>query len=619
MPAPGVTPGRFGRYEILQQIAVGGMAEIHLARVAGIQGFEKLVVVKRILPHLAAQAEVVQMFLDEARIAATLHHSNIVQVYDIGESGGSYFLAMEFLHGADVNRMMRRTVAARRPVPLEHAVNIAVGVCAGLHYAHERLGNDGQPLHIVHRDVSPQNIFVTYDGGVKLVDFGIAKAAHRLTTTRLGTLKGKVRYMSPEQCDKQTIDRRSDVFAAAVVLWEMTTGRRLRQGETEFQIMKSIVEQDAPAPSTVRAGYPPELERIVLKGLRRDPAERHQTAQELQLELEAFAREHKLAVSSITLAQYMRELFAPEIEAWLEAQRQGQAFAAHISHALSEPHLLTPSIDTVKGNLYDCEPQPPGLATSAPAGQEPRAGAGPAPGQPESRAAPGEAGTTALGSSPRPMPPESPAPAGFGSASRRWFAGEPGASGALDGSAPLVPRGLHAATRASMRPVLVVLGLALAVFATAGIVLVARREGPVAPVAPVGPAAAAAPDGPAPAARPGAPLRGREVSRVAPHGPADADAPAVAPGSRRDAGGPTVMPEPRRDTGGPAVTRAARRDAGAATSSPRLDHDRPGIGPQRLGQRAAVKPRKAASSGKTPAPARRTKRGDDLDDPLPRP
>src|SRR5262249_22479010 len=155
------------------------------------------------------------MFLDEARIAATLHHSNIVQVFDIGSIDGNYFFAMEFLHGEDVRRMLSAAGSRRIAIPLEHAISIVLGVCAGLHYAHEKVGLDGRPLELVHRDVSPQNVFVTYDGGVKLVDFGIAKASHRAAETRNGTLKGKIRYMSPEQCRAEPLDRRSDVFALA--------------------------------------------------------------------------------------------------------------------------------------------------------------------------------------------------------------------------------------------------------------------------------------------------------------------------------------------------------------------------------------------------------------------
>src|SRR5262245_30441487 len=177
-------PEQFGKYQILGHVATGGMADIHLARTMGVGGFEKLVVVKRILPNLAADAHFVQMFVEEARLAATLQHPNIVQVYDIGVVDGDYFFSMEFLHGEDVSHLMKRAHALGARLPLEHALHIVLGVCAGLHYAHEKTGFDGTPLGIVHRDVSPQNVFVTYDGGVKLVDFGIAKARGRAGKTR---------------------------------------------------------------------------------------------------------------------------------------------------------------------------------------------------------------------------------------------------------------------------------------------------------------------------------------------------------------------------------------------------------------------------------------------------
>jgi len=307
--AEGARPARLGRYEILRHLATGGMAEIYLARVSGIEGFEKQVVVKRILPRLSGDRELVSMFLDEARIAATLHHANIVQVFDIGRDEGGYFFAMEFLRGEDAGTVLQRLEKHHRQLPLEHALCIVLGLCAGLHYAHELRGLDGRPLAIIHRDVSPQNVIITRDGGVKLVDFGIAKAACRLVKTRQGSLRGKIRYMSPEQCRSDPLDRRSDIFALAIVLWELTTGRPLYTGEGEFDIMKAIVESDAPRPSTVKPDYPVELERIVMKGLSRSRANRYATAQAMQLDLEAFVRARQLAVSSVALSTFMNELF----------------------------------------------------------------------------------------------------------------------------------------------------------------------------------------------------------------------------------------------------------------------------------------------------------------------
>ena len=216
-----------GDYVVLKRVAIGGMAEIFLARREGMGGFDRLVVLKRILPEYAHDPEFVRMFLNEARIAATLHHSNIVQVHGIGEEHGQVFFAMEFLHGEDLSRVLSRANQIGRPPQLDGVLTIASAVCAGLHYAHERTGPDGTSLGIVHRDVSPHNVFVTYDGSIKLLDFGIAKASTSFGKTRTGVLKGKVAYMSPEQAYSQPVDRRSDIFCMGILLWELTTGRRL--------------------------------------------------------------------------------------------------------------------------------------------------------------------------------------------------------------------------------------------------------------------------------------------------------------------------------------------------------------------------------------------------------
>ena len=317
---PATGPERFGKYEILRRIASGGMAEIYLARASGIEGFEKLVVLKRILPQYADDEEFVSMFLDEARLAATLHHSNVVQVYDIGAVDGQYFLTMEFLHGQDGRQLMKAVAQRGGALPLEHALSIVMSVCSGLHYAHDQVV-DGKPLGLVHRDVSPQNVLITYDGGVKLLDFGIAHATSRLTQTRGSSLKGKVAYMSPEQCGGFPLDRRSDVFSTAILLWELTTGRRLFTGDSDFEVMRKLREDDPPRPSAVSFAYPLALERIVLKGLKRNRDERYASAEEMLLDLEAFAREARLPISALQLSRYMRELFKDQIDAWNRQQR----------------------------------------------------------------------------------------------------------------------------------------------------------------------------------------------------------------------------------------------------------------------------------------------------------
>jgi serine/threonine protein kinase len=298
----------FGRYELLRSIAVGGMAEVHLARVAGLGGFERLVALKRMLPECAAHDDFVSMFLNEARIAAALHHSNIVQVYDFGRVEQRYFMSMEYLDGLDLRQLLQRLARSGRTLPIGPALTIALGLCAALHYAHERLGADGKPLGLLHRDVSPHNVFVTWDGCVKLLDFGVARAASPVGEQRAGELIGKVGYLSPEQCEGLPLDRRSDVFALSVVLWEMTLCRRLFRCHTPSSTMRRIVEVDAPPPSRLRPAYPRELERIVMKGLARDLSARYPSVEALQVDLEAFAFEHRIPLSAPSLQRWLREV-----------------------------------------------------------------------------------------------------------------------------------------------------------------------------------------------------------------------------------------------------------------------------------------------------------------------
>jgi serine/threonine protein kinase len=302
---------KLGRYPIVRPLKRGGMAELFLARGSG----DKQVVLKRILPEMAGDAEYVAMFLEEARLAVALHHGNIVHAWEVGEEAGSPFFVMEFLDGEDVHALLRSCAAAGERVPLEHALGIAIGVAAGLHHAHELRDAAERPLGIVHRDVSPHNIAVTFDGGVKLLDFGVAKT-RRKSATRVGTLKGKVGYMSPEQCRGDELDRRSDLFAFSVVLWELLAGRRLYGGKSDFGVMRSIVDVDAPP-----AGCAPELEAIVARGLQRDREARFATAEEIQLALEAFARDRRLAISGVGLGRFMRERFGARAVAQPSGER----------------------------------------------------------------------------------------------------------------------------------------------------------------------------------------------------------------------------------------------------------------------------------------------------------
>ncbi|HTL34117.1 MAG TPA: serine/threonine-protein kinase [Kofleriaceae bacterium] len=337
-----------GKYEILKKLAMGGMAEIYLARVRGTAGFEKLVVIKRILPTVADDPNFVRMFLDEARLAATLHHPNIADVYEVGEHEGAPFFAMEFVHGQDVRSIRQAAKATKERVPLAIALAIVHGAASALDYAHDRNGPDGQSLNLVHRDVSASNVLVSYEGAIKLIDFGIARATSRSHQTQVGTLKGKIPYMSPEQCRGFPLDRRSDLFSLGVVMYELTVGRRPFQGENDFAIMDQIVHQGAPPPSTlITRGYPPELEAIVLKLLARKPEERYQTAEEMLHDLDPFLQQHRLWVSPKPLSRYMRQLFANQVAAWDQALARGASIEDHLTQTVmssqsKQSELVTP-------------------------------------------------------------------------------------------------------------------------------------------------------------------------------------------------------------------------------------------------------------------------------------
>jgi len=307
---------RVGRYVLETALARGGMAELHVARLVDDEGFARRVALKRALPELRRDRGFAEMFRAEARLAASLAHHNIVAVHDLGEDDQGLYFVMELLHGADVGAVLRASPA---PIPLPIVLAIASDACAGLHHAHERRGVDGEPLGIIHRDISPQNLFVTFDGCTKLLDFGIAKAIDKIRDleTRTGTLRGKVPYMSPEQCRGEPLDRRTDVFSLGIVLWELVTGERLygARGESEFEIFKQIAERDAPDPIERRADTPPALARVILRALARDREQRYPTIAALHDELDALAKATPLATPR-EVGAYVATLFPDRAEAW---------------------------------------------------------------------------------------------------------------------------------------------------------------------------------------------------------------------------------------------------------------------------------------------------------------
>ncbi len=303
----------YGNYELLERIATGGMAEIFRARQLGLEGFEKELVIKRILPHLAREPQFIKMFLDEARIAARLSHPNITQIYNLGAQGGTYFIAMEYVDGRDLREIWRMCEARGEPMPPQYACRIIAESAAALHHAHKKTNKQGKPLGIVHRDVSPQNILITRAGGVKVVDFGIAKAADSSTHTRAGVLKGKFAYMAPEQAAGARIDRRTDIFALGVVLWELLVGKRLFKRDTDVSTLTAVNQCIVDPPSDYAEGIDDALDDIVKKALAKNPRDRYQESEQLQLALEGWLVEKSLPSSASALAAFVDGL-AKDIE-----------------------------------------------------------------------------------------------------------------------------------------------------------------------------------------------------------------------------------------------------------------------------------------------------------------
>jgi serine/threonine protein kinase len=308
------------RYEILAKLAEGGMAEIFLARGATAGGIERHVVLKRILRDRAHDAELARMFLDEARLAAQLQHPNIAQVFDVGRLGESYFFTMEYVHGETVRALIKRSRADGTPVPIAEALSVIAGAAAGLHHAHERRGVGGKPLGIVHRDVSPSNLMVTYEGHVKVVDFGVAKAADRLQQSVSGSLKGKICYLAPEQCHVGDVDRRADVFALGIVMWELVTGEYLYRRDSDFLTLSAIVEEEPPPPSSRRRDISRELDELVLRLLAKQPAQRFQSAGAVVEAIETLAERSGFSLSANRLGRLMRERFGDKPEPWAELE-----------------------------------------------------------------------------------------------------------------------------------------------------------------------------------------------------------------------------------------------------------------------------------------------------------
>ncbi|MFT3699315.1 MAG: protein kinase [Kofleriaceae bacterium] len=320
-PTGGNVASASSQYDLLARLAAGGMAEIFLARSNGLAGFERYVVLKRIRPERGDDARWVGMFLDEARLAAQLQHPNIAQVFDLGQIGEDYFYTMEYVHGEDLLDILAFTADKKQPMPVQVALAIIAGACAGLAHAHERRSPDGRPLGIVHRDISPSNLMVSYEGTVKVVDFGVAKARFRQTETQAGTIMGKIAYLSPEQCTTGDIDHRSDIFSLGIVLYEMLTGARLFKRESDFETLQAIARENPIEPSAVVPNLPRGLDDVVLTALAKDPDERYASAHAMLDALEQVAEGAGMSITGNVLRRYMKDLFGQREEPWRELER----------------------------------------------------------------------------------------------------------------------------------------------------------------------------------------------------------------------------------------------------------------------------------------------------------
>jgi serine/threonine protein kinase len=305
--SPSATQG-YGPYQLLERVAVGGMAEVFRAKRTGVEGFEKVVAVKRILSHLSDNKEFVDMFIDEAKMVAGLAHPNIVQIFDLGKHDKNYWIAMEYVHGRDLRTIIRRARERGLKIPLDISTYVVSKVCAALEYAHRKKDDKGQPMLIVHRDISPQNILISFEGDVKLTDFGIAKAASKASTTDKGALRGKLLYMSPEQAWGKTMDKRSDVFSLGIVFYEMLTEQKPFLGTSETSILETVRECRVPPPTTINDKIPEKLEKVVMKALERDPEVRYQDAGDMLRDLERVLHEWQPATAT-GLVRFLEILF----------------------------------------------------------------------------------------------------------------------------------------------------------------------------------------------------------------------------------------------------------------------------------------------------------------------
>jgi TonB family protein len=380
---PSSGPDRFGQYEILERIAAGGMAELYKAKRTGVEGFQKIVAIKKILPHLADDEAFVTMFADEAKLAAQLNHPNIIHIYDLGKiQAGGYFIAMEYVDGRDLRAIQQSGRDLGVPLPVPLAVYVASKVASALDYAHRRRDADGNELNIVHRDVSPQNILISYEGDIKLCDFGIAKAASKASKTQSGALKGKIQYMSPEQAWGRPIDRRSDLFSLGAVLHELLTGERLFGGDTDINVLEKVRSAEVSPPSRSNPEVPQNLDAVVLKALAKEPDDRYANASDLLRDLDSVLYSYTPAPGSADVAIYLHRLQAEE-GAVAEAKEREAAQAVEDSEPTARKRKSKAVPVSRKAPLAP-KPAVPAPAPPAPPAARPPAAAASEPAHPAS-------------------------------------------------------------------------------------------------------------------------------------------------------------------------------------------------------------------------------------------
>ena len=354
---PGAGRQRVDRYELVGEIASGGMATVYLARLTGVGGFQRFVAMKRLHPHLANEKEFVEMFLDEARIAARIHHPNVVPILEVGASPVGYYLVMEYIEGDTLARLLARAATRGKRIPIPIALRIALDMLSGLHAAHELRDDTGDAVHLVHRDVSPQNVLVGVDGIARITDFGVARAASRLTATRVGQLKGKIAYMAPEQAaGEESLDRRADVFAAGIVVWEEIAAKRLFKAENEAATLSRVMSEPVPPLTEIVPGLSQELSKVVMRALERSPEKRFGTCAQFADALEAAATGRDRIATPRELAAYVTEVLGDEVSAQREAVRAwiARSEPSHVGVAPGSP--MSSSVSAAAMSLSGLDP-----------------------------------------------------------------------------------------------------------------------------------------------------------------------------------------------------------------------------------------------------------------------